>query len=270
MRTLESQDLADLILCQSLRMAVGSPRLLRHACLAPLNKSLPPFVAGLGTDPILGTQSPKVVRAHRPHHKLGSLIHRSYHFPRHRRAYRPANASLSVTDVWNHPRYPCSEPAPAELRSGKTALQIRLAGRQTLRPGRSRSPFQTRPPANAAKASSELSPSSAEVVDALDAMKRPLTTGDYGKFRSVMPGITPFYAFSRHFCAFAKKPCGWVAYAEQRRGGNFPVVSRYFRLGIARLCGFLRIFAYICVYLRIFAYICAYLRIRNLIFIYEG
>jgi hypothetical protein len=50
-----------------------------------------------------------------------------------------------------------------------------------------------------AKKPSDLSQSNADVAGELDAMEKPVKIGDYGKIRSIMPGITPFYGISRFF-----------------------------------------------------------------------
>jgi hypothetical protein len=93
-----------------------------------------------------------------------------------------------------------------------------------------------------AEAPSELSRSNG-YAGTFDAMTKPLKIGDYAKFRSEMPGITAYYGI---IARSRRSPAGGGGNAEQRARGNFPVVSTYFRLGIARISGCLRLFAHNC------------------------
>src|SRR3984957_12579981 len=126
--SLQPRHVTDLRLTQPAGVAPRSARMLAHSFKPQPNKTFPPFIAGLGADPILGAQRTKIIRAHRSHHKLHSLIHRSFYFPRHPGAYSLPSASLSVTYVWNHPCYPCPEPAPTKGQAPKNAV-----GKQVVR-----------------------------------------------------------------------------------------------------------------------------------------
>ena len=75
-----------------------------------------------------------------------------------------------------------------------------------------------------AEAPSELSPSNAIVAGEFDALRKPLRTRGYAKFRSEMPGITAFYGILRHCDETRVRGKG---VPESSQVENFPYISTY-------------------------------------------
>jgi hypothetical protein len=118
---LEPHHLANHLRTQLLGMAPRSARLFGQTLHTKTQQPIAPFVAGLGTNAILGTQRPEVIRPQRFQRKLHPLIHRSILFPRHPRAYRSQKPLLKCYLCSEPTRHPCSEPAPNHKTTFPTA-----------------------------------------------------------------------------------------------------------------------------------------------------
>src|ERR1051326_6051143 len=107
----KTNDLADRPLSKLFGMAQRPAGKLRHPLQPILVKTFPPLVSCFGADLVLLAQLAKIAGMNRFQHKLFSLVHRFYSFPRHSADYQNSRLPC-VTYVLNHLCYRCIEPAP--------------------------------------------------------------------------------------------------------------------------------------------------------------
>src|SRR5882762_10251473 len=122
MRVFKPDDFAEHPLSKLFGMAQRSSGKLHHPLTPILVKTLPPFVTGLGADPVFLAQLSKVAGMNRFQYKLFPLVHRFYFFPRHPTDYstRPAMCYL------------CSEPGPERRTAARSWVRRVLSAWRPL------------------------------------------------------------------------------------------------------------------------------------------